>query len=56
VTPLEELLQKGPVVVNVGVRAFAEAVDEQGAQVVHVEWRPPPEVDPDLAELLKDLL
>lgn len=55
-TPLEELLQDGPVVVNVGIREFAEAVEEQKAPVVHVDWRPPPELAPDLAELLEDLL
>ena len=55
-TPADELLQSGPVVVNVGVREFAEAVEEQGVPVVQVEWRPPPKLDADLVDLLKDLL
>jgi len=55
-TPAEELLRDGPAVANVGVRECAEAVAEQQAPVVQVEWTPPRELDADLADLLKDLL
>jgi hypothetical protein len=52
----DDLLRERPVVVNVGVREFAEAVAEQEVPVVQVDWSPPHEVDADLADLLKDLL
>jgi hypothetical protein len=55
VTPVETLLRDGPAVINIGVRDFADSVADQSAQVVHVDWRPPPELEPELAELLEVL-
>lgn len=40
------------VVVNLGLHDFADALAAQGARVLHVDWTPPHEVDPHLAELL----
>lgn len=53
---LEELLQKGPVVINLGVREFAESLQDQGVEVVHVDWAPPAGGDTELAKLLDKLL
>jgi len=53
---LEELLQEGPVAINIGVRDFAESLQFQGAEVVHVDWVPPAGGDPELIELLDQLL
>ena len=53
---LEELLQNGPVVINLGVREFAESLQDQGVQVVHVDWAPPAGGDTELAKLLDKLL
>ena len=53
---LEELLQQGPIAINIGVRDFAESLQFQGAEVVHVEWTPPAGGDPELIELLDELL
>ena len=53
---LEELLQQGPVAINIGVRDFAESLQFQGAEVVHVDWVPPAGGDPELIELLDQLL
>ncbi|MCJ7667556.1 MAG: hypothetical protein MUP04_04620 [Anaerolineae bacterium] len=53
---LEELLQNGPVVINLGVREFAESLQEQGVEVVHVDWAPPAGGDTELAKLLDKLL
>ena len=50
-----DLLRDGPIVINVGIREFAESVVEQEAPVVHVEWSPPHELPQDLADLLKEL-
>ncbi len=55
-TKLLEMLHSKPVVINIGVRAFAESLQEQGAEVVHVEWTPPAGGDREVAELLEKLL
>jgi hypothetical protein len=41
--------------VNVGLSIFAEALRDQGAPVVEVDWRPPGGGDPALVELLTRL-
>jgi hypothetical protein len=51
-----ELLEDPPKIINVGVRDFADALRLQDADVVHVEWAPPPEVDPELKDILDRLL
>ena len=38
---LESLLGQPVQVVNVGLEAFAEALEAQGVSVVQVDWRPP---------------
>ena len=55
-TNFEEMLQEQPLVINVGLRGFAEILEEQEVEVIHVEWSPPAGGDEDLAELLKELL
>jgi hypothetical protein len=53
---LDQLLREGPVVVNIGPRQFGDAVLDQDAEVVQVEWTPPAGGDPELAQLLDDLM
>jgi FdrA protein len=53
---LDQLLRDGPVVVNIGALQFAESVRDQDAEVTHVEWTPPAGGDPELAQLLDDLM
>jgi FdrA protein len=53
---LEDLLQQGPIAINIGVYDFAESLQIQGVQVVHVNWTPPAGGDPELMELLDQLL
>lgn len=55
-TALDTLLQEGPVVINLGLQEFAEALQDQGVAVIHVDWRPPAGGDEELAELLDKLL
>jgi hypothetical protein len=56
VNPVAELLSRPPVVVNVGLREFADSLAAQDVAVVHVEWRPPPpQLDDELAALLKEI-
>ena len=52
---IRSLLATGPVAVNVGVETFAASLAEQDVPVVHVEWRPPPELSPRVAALLDAL-
>lgn len=42
-------------IVNVGLSAFAEAVETQGAEAVDVDWKIPADGDPDLVALLTRL-
>ncbi len=52
----EQLLLDGPIAVNLGLREFAESLQEQEVEVLHVEWSPPAEGDEDMMELLDKLL
>ena len=53
---LDELLQHGPTAINIGVQDFAESLKIQGREVVHVNWAPPAGGDPEMIELLDQLL
>ena len=55
-TGLESLLRDGPVAINLGLRGFAESLESQGGQVVHVDWAPPAEIDAEVADILDQLL
>jgi hypothetical protein len=54
--PFGELLDKGPVAVNIGVEDFAHSLRTQGAEVIQVEWTPPAGGDREMIELLDQLL
>lgn len=43
-------------VINIGLAAFYEAVEAQGAKAVQLDWRPPAEPDKDVADILDDLI
>jgi hypothetical protein len=51
-----DLMNEGPVVINVGVAQFGESIAQQDVEVVQVNWSPPPQRDEDLDRLLDDLL
>jgi hypothetical protein len=55
-TTLQALLDTGPIAINLGLRGFAESLENQGAPVVHVTWEPPTELDAGLASLLDTLI
>jgi hypothetical protein len=52
----KNLLEKGPVAVNIGVEDFAASLKLQGAEVVEVSWAPPAGGDPELIDLLDQIL
>jgi len=53
---LNELLDKGPVAVNMGVEDFAASLEIQGVEVIQVDWVPPAGGDAELIALLDKLL
>ena len=54
--PEEALLQSPLVVINIGLRGFAESLESQGTEVVQVDWVPPAGGDREMLDLLDDLL
>ena len=42
-------------VINIGIEVFAEDLKSEGAEVVHLDWRPPTGGNPHLAALLARL-
>ncbi len=55
-TNVDELLHKPLVVINLGLKRFAESLEEQKVAVVQVDWIPPAGGDKAMAELLDQLL
>jgi hypothetical protein len=52
----EGFLQEELVVINVGLRGFSESLEGQGTEVAQVDWVPPAGGDPEMIDLLEDLL
>ena len=55
-TKVDELLRKPLVVINLGLRRFAENLEGQKVEVIHVDWMPPAGGDKAMADLLDKLL
>ncbi len=43
-------------VINIGIREFFDALTSQGVDVVHINWKPPAQGDPEMLTLLSKLL
>ena len=56
VSGVENLLQDGPVVINIGLEGFAGSIDDQDVPVVHIDWSPPAGGDEEMTDLLDQLL
>jgi hypothetical protein len=52
----EELLHQELIVINIGLRSFAESLENQGTEVVHVDWEPPAGGDQEMIDLLDELI
>ncbi len=50
-----DLLSDQPVVINIGLLEFFEALVDQGIQVIHVDWHPPAGGDDELINVLDEL-
>jgi FdrA protein len=53
---LDDLLKNGPIAINIGIYDFAESLQMQGIEVIHVNWAPPAGGDLEIIELLDKLL
>jgi hypothetical protein len=52
----KRLLRQEIKTVNIGLELFGEALRQQGLQVVQVDWRAPADGDPELLDILAQLL
>ena len=55
-TKIDELLHAPMIVINLGLKKFAESLEEQGTEVVQVDWIPPAGGDKEMMDLLDHLL
>jgi hypothetical protein len=53
---LKDLLDSAIVAINVGIQDFGNALEDQGVEVVYVEWSPPAGGDQEMIDLLDQLL
>ncbi len=53
---IEELLQEKLIIINVGLRGFAESLEQQDVEVVQVDWIPPAGGDQEMIDLLEKLI
>jgi hypothetical protein len=53
---IDDLLQKPIIVINLGLKKFAESLEEQQVEVVQVDWVPPAGGDQEMIDLLDQLL
>ncbi len=44
------------VIINIGLKQFADNLEQQNVEVVHVDWKPPAAGDEELIDLLDKLL
>ena len=55
-TKMDLLLAAPVVVINIGLGQFAKSLEEQGVEVVQVDWTPPAGGDKEMIDLLDQLL
>jgi hypothetical protein len=55
-TPIDKLLSEPVIVINLGLKQFGASLENQGTQVVQVDWSPPAGGDKEMMDLLDDLL
>ena len=52
----KSILGEKKIVVNIGLKIFADSMVSQGAEVVNVNWSPPQKSKNDLEKILDELL
>lgn len=53
---IEIILSGDLIVINIGLRGFAESLEEQEVDVVQLDWTPPAGGDQEMIDLLENLL
>jgi len=53
---IDKLLKEPLVVINVGLKGFSDSLEEQGVDVVQVDWVPPAGGDKELMDILDKLI
>ena len=53
---LRNLMEDGPIAINVGLVEFTKALQDQNIPVIHVDWSPPAPVDEEMQDILDQLL
>ena len=53
---IDQLLSSPIRAINVGVEDFAESLEAQGTEVVHVSWSPPAGGDQEIIAILNQIL
>jgi hypothetical protein len=52
----KDLFQETIIAINVGIQDFGNALEQQGIQVIYVDWTPPAGGDQEMIDLLDTLL
>jgi FdrA protein len=55
-TGIDRLLATPVAAINLGVEDFADSLEVQDAQIVHVAWTPPAGGDPEIIAILDKIL
>ncbi|MBP7654796.1 hypothetical protein KA977_15360, partial [Candidatus Dependentiae bacterium] len=55
-TKFNELLNNGPAVINAGLKSFHEDLTSQNVESFHLNWKPPAGGDPEIINLLDNIL
>ena len=53
---IKKILSGHLIVINIGLRGFAERLEDQEVEVVQIDWNPPAGGDQEMIDLLEDLL
>ena len=53
---IDEILRESLVAINLGLKGFADNLEQQQVEVVQVDWVPPAGGDQEMIDLLEELL
>ena len=53
---IDHLLNEPIIAINLGLKRFADSLEEQDVEVIHVQWTPPAGGDKEMMDLLDRFL
>lgn len=53
---MSNILEEKVIVINLGLKQFSSAIEQQNEKVIHVEWKPPSEDSEEIENMLDSLL